>query len=277
MIRRTVRRWLRRVGIGAIAPRTGLRSTDIPAVEAELEDLARVLDAGAVRPPSLIAAAAHMFGHRGRSLWHGFLAVADGPSAAAAQALIRPLIEAWIVLRWLELSPELHLMLWSGETERRELEMLTTLGSDVHPNLAARFAAVATPDLVARKRELVDQARAAGEAAGVLSPKAKQLTPSIAGMVRAIGALEVLETYRLAYAFQSDWTHTAAGSMKGSFQSDPVAGTITVREERRVSPAARTLAAVIFAALLADVSRLAGLAVEDRAGSLRRALSAVTT
>src|SRR4051794_35769199 len=64
-------------------------------------------------PPVVIALAL-----RSRSLYSSFLHSLNGPAPIAALALIRPLVEINILLRFISCAPDLRSRLWIAERDR---------------------------------------------------------------------------------------------------------------------------------------------------------------
>src|SRR5436190_21567481 len=92
------------------------------AAESDLFAVARALDlpapADEYRLTQLVLAA------RSRSLLRGFIALADGVAPVAAFALVRPMVEINILMRFLAKNPELHLQLWNAEGDRNVLAIV---------------------------------------------------------------------------------------------------------------------------------------------------------
>jgi len=253
-------------------------AAELPDVESALEGLAAVLhDPHPLATP--FSPVAHAFGHRGRSLWRGIRHAASGPSGASASALVRSLFEAWVLLRWLELDPDVHVPLWQADHERHALKLLRVGHERTGERLAGRFKEWAEDALIASKESLVAAARAKGLAAGVKGVgkgSAGPLLPSMPDMVEAINDPAVTEGYTIVYPLSSAFIHSSASSVLGVMEFDESSGTFAIDDgplDDQVP--VRALAATLFAGLLADTSRIAGLGVESAADTYRRALVAI--
>ena len=89
----------------------------VEAIETALLTLARRLDEPFVSrgdPDSVAMAVAH----RGRCLYQGYLACTEAGTPAAGRLLLRPMIEANILLRFIRQEPEWRTRLWHAESTR---------------------------------------------------------------------------------------------------------------------------------------------------------------
>jgi hypothetical protein len=261
---------------GATRPLIG--SSELPAVEVQLEQLAAAALDTTHALPTQFSPIAHAFGHRGRSLWRGIRHATEGPSAAAAHALVRSLFEAWVLLRWLELNPDMHVPLWQADHERHALELLREPEAVIGRRLAAKFRDWAPDGLIARKEESIAKARADGRAAGVKSVSRKpdgRLLPSMPEMIEAISAPAISEGYAVIYPLSSAFIHSSAGAVLGTVAFDEAAKTFDIDDGPLADEVpVRMLAATVFAGLLTDVSLFAELGVEEDSDLIRRALVA---
>lgn len=229
--------------------------------DAELEKFGDELDRDGIPLPTPWSPAALMLAHRGRSLYKGFRHAAKGPSGVVAWSAVRLLLEAWILLRWLELNPELHLELWAAEQERHVRTLIAEGSKKGHPSLGKRLMADLGPERLAQIDRTIAEARAKGLAAG-MKIKTGPLLPNLPAMAEAIGADEVSEGYHWAYGFLSSFVHAGAGSFEGRVS-------VTPNSQVRIDDGpladawpARTLAVRIYAFVLRDVSRILGLGID---------------
>jgi hypothetical protein len=262
---------------GSAATKPLIGAAELPDTEDHLERLAAVLDEPHPLPSSF-SPIAHAFGHRGRSLWRGIRHASVGPSGAAANALVRCLFEAWVLLRWLEKMPAVHVPLWQADHERHALRLLREPEAAVGERLARKFEEWAPAEVVASKKELIAEARANGLAAGIEGVSKRvdgPLLPSMPKMVEAIGAPAITEGYAVVYPLSSAFIHSSASAVLGTIDFHEASKTFGVDDGPLADQIPiRALAATIFAGLLTDVSRIADLGVHDDADVIRRGLVA---
>jgi Family of unknown function (DUF5677) len=216
-----------------------------------------------------LALVALALGHRVRSFYRSFLHALDGPSEAALHALLRPMIEAVVLLPWLALDPDLHLVLWRAEHERTGLAMLNEIAAHGSPD-RRRGAARAVPEIRrAQMREVVAAARALGKAADYSWVGEGSVLPNLEEMMRRVNSPEAWEAYTMGYRHLSSWGHLGAASLIGTIVEVP--GGVTISEGPPKNPVPiRLLAAIAFAHLLELVSADVGLGIETEALALRR-------
>jgi hypothetical protein len=169
--------------------------------EAELLELARALD----RPVRLdrFALAVLGLGVRSATLFRAVTELQRGRAPAAAQALIRPLVEINILIRFLGKSPELHTELWEAEGTRNAITIAEEISQSAMmatrwPRHAAELAGLSE-----RRRE-VDDAREKARAAGVNGVGSTgAVFPSIAAQLVTIADPAADEAYTLGYRILS--------------------------------------------------------------------------
>jgi hypothetical protein len=202
---------------------------------------------------------------RSRSLLRGFIELAEGPAAIAAFALLRPMVEINILMRFLSKSPDLHLELWHAEGDRGVLAMVNEYsGRDF---LRERWGdAPLRPEERATLAASVTAARERGRQAGVVGiGKSGSVLPTTVDQPRTINEPGADEAYTLAYRTLGADVHAGSHAF--------IRGTLERRDNRTASysddvePAdllpARTLALTTFASTLAIASRELALGLEE--------------
>jgi hypothetical protein len=228
----------------------------------------------ALTPGSQLPGIAAAITFRARTLYAGTRAAVDGPSEALAIAGCRMLLEAWILLRWIEQRPEQHLLMWSGEQARHIRTMLNDAPSAGGPALAARFQGDLPPGLAQQFEKVVEDARASNRADHVSGVEAKgPLIPNFPTMVQVIGDQQISALYNWAYPWLSAFTHTGLGSF-GSSISIPEPGRMDFDDGAAKNPdSLRAFAATFYLGILADGSRVLGLPIAPDVAKTRNLLT----
>jgi uncharacterized protein DUF5677 len=239
------------------------------AAEADVLKLARALD----RPVrdeeytlTQLALAA-----RSRSLLAGFIALADGAEPIAAFALLRPMVEINILMRFLTKNPELHLELWHAEGERNVLAMVDE--HDANEALRDRWgqSPLTTVERAAR-RNTVAAARQQAQAAGVVGVgKSGSVLPTTKAQLAAINEPGANEAYTFAYRALSPDPHAGARAVLRGRLDRPGDGTASYRDDVSADDVlpARALALTTFASTLAIASDVLGLGIEVAANEIK--------
>jgi hypothetical protein len=193
------------------------------------------------------------------------------PSPASAMVVLRALVDATILVQWIELCPKLHAALFGQEGERQWLQdsdalarLLALQGRPIPdtdrpgPRERARVARVT--------RRYRDLARRHG--IPIDTKPDKPLLPNIRERAKAIGAVAELEMYQIGIGQVGAWTHTSARAL--SFDLQPGPDGVEAVPTAGVSPAAIRRFAISFeAAAGAAVSRMLGLGIEAQYDHVR--------
>jgi Family of unknown function (DUF5677) len=208
---------------------------------------------------------------RSRSLLRGFIALADGVAPIAAFALLRPMVEINILMRFLSKNPELHLELWNAEGERNLLALVEE--HDANESLRERWGESPLPpaDRAAR-RESVAKTRQRAHAAGVAGVgKSGPVLPTTAAQLRTINEPGATEAYTLAYRTLSADIHAGARAFLRGDLEHHADGSASYRDDvdsDELLPA-RALALTTFASTLAIASDVLGLGIAPAADEVK--------
>jgi hypothetical protein len=157
-------------------------------------------------------------GTRARSYFVGFLELSKSAEApAAAFVLLRPAVEANLMLRFLAARPDVNLELWEAEGDRETLKWVQEIERD--PDLASLMRWQTTSDaLKAELQRRIALARARGlkEQVKGVSEKARgpvmRSTRDLAGMH---ADLSTRHAYSAAYRPLSHFTHASPRRAQG--------------------------------------------------------------
>jgi hypothetical protein len=202
---------------------------------------------------------------RSRSLLRGFIELAEGPAAMAAFALLRPVVEINILMRFLSKSPVLHLALWHAEGDRGVLAMVNDYNG--HDFLRERWGHA---PLTQEERETlaasVTAARERAHQAGVVGVgKSGSVLPTTVAQLRAINEPGADEAYTLAYRTLGADVHAGSRAfIRGSVErrDNGTAFYSDVVQPADLLPA-RALALTTFASTLAIASQELALGLEE--------------
>jgi hypothetical protein len=201
---------------------------------------------------------------RSRSHLRGFIALADGSVPIAAFALLRPMVEINILMRFLFKNPDLHLELWHAEGERNVVTMVEE--HDQNEVMRVRWgASPLTAEERVKRRNTVVEARQRAQAAGVVGVgKSGPVLPTTKSQLAAIDEPGADEAYTLAYRVLSADTHAGARAfLRGQLERHGD-GTASYRDDVASDDLlpARALALTTFASTLAIASDVLDLGIE---------------
>ncbi|MHB8234315.1 MAG: DUF5677 domain-containing protein [Solirubrobacteraceae bacterium] len=235
--------------------------------EARLLELAKALDAPIEPSPYRLALVA--LGQRCRTLFVAFSDVQRGGAPAAAQALIRPMVEINVLIRFLNLSPDLHTELWEAEGERNAMTIVDEVKASEH--LSARWAVLGEWDTSAfdARRANVELIRAKALKADVPGVRKKgNVLPTTSQQLRAVDEHAAYESYTLVYRPLSWDVHGGARSLLDARFIEGRDGLVTFVEDTTPSVGARALAISTFASTLKLCGYHLGLGIEDDAAEV---------
>lgn len=233
------------------------------AAEGHLFALATALDQPAPDDEYILTQLA--LAARSRSLLRGFVALGDGVAPIAAFAVLRPMVEINILMRFLSKNPELHLELWNAEGQRNVLAMVEE--HDANESLRERWGeSPLTAAERAARRESVAKARLRAHAAGVVGVgKTGPVLPTTAAQLRTVDEPGATEAYTLAYRALSADIHAGARAFLRGQLERHADGTASYHDD--VGPddllPARALALTTFASTLAIAGGVLGLGIES--------------
>jgi hypothetical protein len=212
--------------------------------EAALGDLGLQLE-WEVRVSDLLAAYAVALGRRSMTLWRGARSLADQGNTAAA-AVLRPELEALILLGWLAADPADRLVRWHGESERTVAAMIGKSAADPNPERHARLTASISAERQAAREAAVADAKAR-------TAKGERLLPSVEKMAEeAHGGPTFWEAYQRAYRLLSAWEHHEHATFDEAVDGDAISIGDAYFDPRAI----RGLGASVTAAMLVVVGTI---------------------
>jgi Family of unknown function (DUF5677) len=238
------------------------------AEEKTLLRLARALDQPMTKEPYRLAMLA--LGQRSRTLFRAFRQVQRGRAAAAAPALLRPMVEINVLIRFLTKSPELHTELWEMEGERNAITIAHEFTSS--PAMSERWEAYAF-DMAAfdERKTAVEEARKRAIEAKI--PGIKEtgpVLPSISQQLLLIDEPAADEAYTLGYRALSWDVHGGARAMLAGRFREHRDGTVSYTEDRDATDPPRALAISTFASTLKLCGFHLELGIEQEAEDVLR-------
>jgi hypothetical protein len=241
------------------------------ASEAELSDLAEALDEPIKPDEHRLAVLA--LGQRARTLFRGFIALQDSATPTAGRALLRPMIEINMLIRFLNKDPDLHLELWEAEGDRNAASII-----EEHNKLHTdRWGPMPIMDgVLNEKRERVRSARAkalAARTAGV--GKKGPVMPSMAKQLVTIAEPAASEAYTFGYRPMSWETHTNPRVFLSGAFVERNDGTVSYSDatEKEDLIGVRALSLTTFASTLELVAIILALPIEKSARAVLRSFA----
>lgn len=239
----------------------------LQADESELLDLAAALDDPVDREEFKLAVV--VLGQRGRTLFHGFIELQGSAVPSAARALLRPMVEINILIRFLATNPKLHTELWQAEGERNALAMI-----EEHNRLhSGRWGGVPiNDDELEERRATVRETRKQALDAGLPWAKGSSLMPTTVQQLETINEPAAREAYTLAYRPMSWQVHAGSPSFLAGLFEQRNDGSVSYSEAASATDliGARALSLTTFASTLELVAMNLGLPIETRAREIRR-------
>jgi Family of unknown function (DUF5677) len=239
----------------------------LQTAESELLDLATALDEPVERDEFKLAVL--VLGQRGRTLFRGFIELQDSAVPLAARALLRPMVEINILIRFLAKNPKLHTELWQAEGERNALAMI-----EEHNRLhSERWGNVPISDNdLEERRAKVRAARKLALDADLPWAKGSSLMPTTAQQLETVDEPAAREAYTIAYRPMSWEVHAGTPSFFAGLFEQRNDGNVSYTETASATEliGARALSLTTFASTLELVGMHLGLAVEAQAREIRR-------
>lgn len=217
--------------------------------ETRLLELAKALDGPVAREPYKLALVA--LGQRSRTLFRAFRQVHRGGASDAAGALVRPMVEINLLIRFLVKSPALHTELWEAEGKRNSLTIVDEFARS--KEMKERWAAFPLNTEGAQERRAeVEQVRDNARKAGVKGVGENgAVLPSISTLLAIIDELGAYEGYTLAYRVLSWEVHGGAPAVLTERFREHEDGALSYIQQRGPgTDGERALAISIFASTL---------------------------
>jgi hypothetical protein len=136
-------------------------------------------------------------GQRSRTLFRGFVELNAGTAPIAARALLRPMLEINLLVRFRRKNPNLHTELWQAEGDRNTVTMAEEIRSTPHLGDVLGDEPLDAEELE-RRRAVVAAARKRAQDAG-LPVGGSTVLPSIAGQLQVIAEPAADIAYTTAY------------------------------------------------------------------------------
>jgi hypothetical protein len=188
-----------------------------------LVELLAAFDEPVARQPYQVALLA--LGQRTRTLFLGFIALNASTSPVAARALLRPMLEINILIRFLRKDPDLHTELWQAEGYRNTI----TIADEIREKPDLREAVgqdPIDPAELADRRQKVEAARKRALEAGLPVDRGAVLPP-VSRQLQVINEPVADIIYALAYREHSWDIHAGPRAF--------LAGSCTERNDGTVS------------------------------------------
>ena len=190
-------------------------------------------------------------------------AIAD-PLGITGTILLRSLVDAAILVRWIEGNPALRVEMYFAEADRELLasaEGWRRFRTVRHGDTAPVFDAAREAAMRANTKDVRERARKAGESIG----EEGRLLPSAETMAMATGDTAMLEAYQVLYRVSSPWTHSGATALAPHRVVRRPDGVHLVVDGPYRGSHLRALTFPSMAHLLGSASRICGLGLEGEA------------
>ncbi len=209
-------------------------------------------------------------GQRARTLFRGFIALQDGAAPAAGRALLRPMIEINILIRFLNKNPGLHLELWEAEGDRNAASII----EEHNARHTGHWGPMPVEQgVLDEKHERVRSARSRAIAAAIAGVGKKgPVLPSMAQQLSTIAEPAASEAYTFGYRPMSWETHTNPRAFLSGEFVERNDGTVSYSDasERADLIGVRALSLTTFTSTLELVSIVLALPIEESARAILR-------
>ena len=211
--------------------------------------------------PPLVA-----LGQRTRTLFRAHRQVARGGAADAAPALLRPMVEINIVIRFLTRSPDLHTRMWLAEADRGAI----TIGREVTSSaeMSERWEEFLPQEGLTfdEQKQRIAAVRKEAIDVGLPVDKTGDVFPPIGKLVGYLDEAAAREIYTLAYRELSWETHGGARAVINERFEQNADGTAIFSFDRRENGTrSRALAVSTFASTLKLCGYHLDLGIEQEA------------
>jgi hypothetical protein len=241
----------------------------IEEIETALLQLAAALDQP-FNPRNDADSTAMALGHRVRDLYRGYLNCRAANMPAPSRLLLRPMIEANILLRFIREEPEWRTRLWHAESIRVWAGLADQLHHRPMPP-EQNLAGLPTREEVADMRHDIEDLRATAIAAGIQGvPPRGRLIPDVQEQAQILNTTEVWQAYVTGYMPLTFDQHVSQGSFSRAVEQT-LEGGLTIHRSETQPPlfTERLLASSVFASVLVIVSTWLDLGIDDAADRLR--------
>jgi hypothetical protein len=197
-------------------------------------------------------------GHRARTLFQAFRELQAGSVPVAARALLRPMAEINMLVRFLRKEPDLHTELWQAEGERNSI----TIADEIRSSeiLQARLGGVVPLDdrELETRREKVAEVRGRARAAG-LAGKKGPILPTVGRQRKIIDEAATTDVvYTLVYRIASWDVHISPRTFLAGIYAPRNDGTVSYEE----NPSPKTLLSIRALAVTTFASTIEAIAAE---------------
>jgi hypothetical protein len=221
-------------------------------------------------------------GRHAEELCRGVLRECDAGALAPAAVVLRALVDAAILLRWLEQDPAWHMKRWSAEDDRHRLlaakaavELRRRRGRPPgDPPFSVEETRVMKEHIADVQRRLDEETEGRWPRPSGQRKRAQdvRLVPPIDQM-RDPKDNALWESYEIVYRLLSSHVHASLGAMDGHALEERPDGLHIIPGQLWKPDELRGLAVPAFALALASVSRQAGLGIEETCDRLRNAVA----
>lgn len=230
---------------------------DMSAIEDQLQQLALKLDEpfSSSGDPDEVCMA---LGRRGRELHRGYIRCARGGYLIASRTLLRPALEANILLRFVRQHPEQRSRLWATEPVRLSIKIDEVVRE--HRLVEQGVTSLVLPnedELLEMHREVARARKAANDAGIPGVSRNGPLVPNLREQVELIDTPETWQAYATAYMVLNSEQHIGRFSFEQSFRSERIVHV----DEYELKPGERELGSSLFASTLVVVSDWLGLGI----------------
>ena len=183
--------------------------------------------------------------------------------------LLRPIVEAAILVRWIEVDPQPHSDMYFAEDDRQRLSSAPAFVEFRRRRGTPMSGPVFTREVEVAMRKGVTAVKEGAIAAGKITKKSNRVLPLIQDMAKATDDSAIWEGYEVIYRVVSPWTHVGGRALshyEPEIRSD---GTHLVPVPPYDGQAIRALTAPTMLVLLGSVGRICGLGIEREARILQ--------
>ena len=194
------------------------------------------------------------------------------PLGITGPTMLRSVVEAAILIRWIEDAPALRVDMYMAEDDRHRLAAAEPFRKFRARRATSVSGPVFTVTATAAMTANVADARARALAASEPIRKSGSVTPTVEAMALSTGDSAMWEAYEVIYRVSSPWTHLSGGSLAHHRVESRPDGSHLVVDGGYKDPALRAMAAPSIAHLLGSTSRICGLGIEVEARTWQDAI-----
>lgn len=207
-------------------------------------------------------------------LYLGILRELRSKGLVSAIVMTRSLTDAMILVRWMELDPDLHLRMYLAEDDRSRIAVAEAAGAFIQVANLASGGSVFSAEEVARMRLEIRTVRAEAVARGQrISDDTGSVLPSVEAMSVATADPVVDQAYKMVYRVLSPWTHFAGRSLVGHSIEERDTGKYLAMGSLWESWHIRLIAAMITGLLIEAGDRAARAGISAECAAVQQALA----